>query len=177
MVALKEFTKRHVPVPLHSDFAMAPAEPLPLAWVAANRIVASGKVMNPEQKISVYDAMKGITITAARTFEMDKEIGSIKVGKQATFTILEQNPFRVDPAKIRDIPITGVVYKGRIILNKGKLLGGEHDAHGCIGPAGYSWCEKTKQCERPWELAKKQGFANTSEAFNKFCNDSDSGDR
>ena len=169
MVALKEFTKRGVPVSLHSDFAMAPAEPLLLAWVAANRIVASGKVMNPEEKISVYDAMKGITITAAHTFEMDREIGSIKVGKEATFTILEQNPFKIDPVKIKDIPITGVVYKGRIILNKGKLLGGGHDAHGCIGSAGYSWCEKTQSCERPWELAGKRDFPNTPEAFNAFC--------
>ncbi len=170
MVALKEFTKRGVPVSLHSDFAMAPAEPLLLAWVAANRIVASGKVMNPEEKISVYDAMKGITITAAHTFEMDREIGSIKVGKEATFTILEQNPFKIDPVKIKDIPITGVVYKGRIILNKGKLLGGGHDAYGCIGSAGYSWCEKTQSCERPWELAGKRNFPNTPEAFNAFCN-------
>ncbi len=172
MVALKEFTKRGVPVSLHSDFAMAPAEPLLLAWVAANRIVASGKVMNPEEKISVYDAMKGITITAAHTFEMDREIGSIKVGKEATFTILEQNPFKIDPIKIKDIPITGVVYKGRIILNKGKLLGGGYDAHGCIGSAGYSWCEKTQRCERPWELAKMKDFPNTPEAFNSFCNNS-----
>ncbi len=173
MVALKEFTKRGVPVSLHSDFAMAPAEPLLLAWVAANRIVASGKVMNPEERISVYDAMKGITITAARTFEMDKKIGSIKVGKEATFTILEQNPFKIDPVKIKDIPITGVVYKGRIILNKGKLLGGHHDAHGCIGSAGYSWCEKTQQCERPWELAKEKNFADTPRSFAAFCNNPD----
>ena len=169
MVALKEFTKRHVPVSLHSDFAMAPAEPLLLAWVAANRIAASGKVMNPEQRISVYDAMKGITITAARTFEMENEIGSIKKGKQATFTLLEQNPFKIDPVKIKDIPVAGVVYKGRMVLNKGKLVGGDRDAHGCIGSAGYSWCTSTKQCERPWELARKHGFANTREAFDTFC--------
>ena len=118
MVALKEFTKRNIPVSLHSDFAMAPAEPLLLAWVAANRIVASGKVMNPGEKISVYDAMKGITITAARTFEKENEIGSIKKGKEATFTLLGQNPFKIAPKDIKDIPVTGVIYKGRVILNE-----------------------------------------------------------
>jgi hypothetical protein len=169
LVPMKELTKRGIPMSLHSDFAMAPAEPLLLAWVAVNRIVASGKVMNPEQKISVYDAMKGVTITAARTFEMENEIGSIKKGKQANFTLLEQNPFKIDPVKIKDIPVAGIVYKGRIILNKGKLTGADRDAHGCIGSAGYSWCERTKQCERPWELAKKNGFENNQEAFDKFC--------
>jgi len=173
MVALKEFTKRGVPVSLHSDFAMAPADPLLLAWVAANRIVASGKVMNPEEKISVYDAMKGITITAARTFEMDKKIGSIKVGKEATFTLLGQNPFKIPPEKLKDIPVIGVIYKGNIKLNKGKMVDNDRDAHSCIGSAGYSWCEKTQQCERPWELAKKHGFENTPESFATFCNNSD----
>lgn len=50
-----------------------------------------------------------------------------------------------------------------------KLVGADRDSHGCIGSAGYSWCTKTNQCERPWELAKKQGFANTKEAFDQFC--------
>jgi len=170
MVALKELTKRGLPVSLHSDFAMAPAEPLLLAWVAANRIVASGKVMKPEERISVYDAMKGITITAAHTFEMDGEIGSIKVGKEANFTLLEQNPLKIDPVKIKDIPIAGIVYRGRMILNDRKTVGGDRDANGCIASAGYSWCERTKRCERPWELAKKCGFKNTREEFDSFCN-------
>ena len=170
MVAMKELTDRNIPLSLHSDFAMAPADPLLLAWVAANRIVASGKVMNPEQKISVYDAMKGITITAARTFEMENVIGSIKVGKEATFTLLEQNPFKIPSEQMKDIPVVGVVYKGKMKLRKGKLVGNDRDAHGCIGSAGYSWCEKTKNCERPWELAQKHGFENTKEAFNTYCN-------
>ncbi len=169
MVALKEFTKRGVPVSLHSDFAMAPAEPLLLAWVAVNRIVASGKVMRPDERISVYNAMKGITITAARTFEMDKEIGSIKVGKEATFTLLEQNPFKIDPTKIKDIPVAGVVYRGRMILKKGSRVGGDRDAHGCIASAGYRWCARTNKCVKPWELAKKKKFENTKEAFDRFC--------
>ena len=169
MVALKEFTKRGVPVSLHSDFAMAPADPLLLAWVAANRIVASGQVMNPDEKISVYDAMKGITITAARTFEMEDVIGSIKVGKEATFTLLEQNPFKISPERLKDIPVVGVVYKGNLKLNKGKRVGGDRDAHGCIASAGYSWCEKTKNCQRPWTLADRHNFDNTKDGFDRFC--------
>ncbi|MXN76170.1 hypothetical protein GR157_15665 [Burkholderia sp. 4701] len=49
------------------------------------------------------------------------------------------------------------------------IVGGDRDAHGCIGSAGYAWCESTGQCERPWELAKQKGFANSAEAFAQFC--------
>lgn len=117
MVALKALTDNDIPLSLHSDFAMAPAEPLLLAWVAANRIVASGKVMREDQKISIYKAFQGVTITAARTFEMDHRLGSIADGKEASFTILTQNPFKIDPANIKDIPISAVVYKGRYLPN------------------------------------------------------------
>lgn len=31
-------------------------------------------------------------------------------------------------------------------------VGGDRDAHGCIGSAGYLWCGKQNQCVRPWTL-------------------------
>ncbi|WP_457608642.1 peptidase [Nitratifractor sp.] len=48
--------------------------------------------------------------------------------------------------------------------------GASRDAHGCIPSAGYRWCARTKQCERPWELAKKEHFEKSAEAFDAFCN-------
>ncbi len=32
-----------------------------------------------------------------------------------------------------------------------KPIGGERDEHGCLGAAGYSWCESKQKCIRPWE--------------------------
>ncbi|MCE9640159.1 MAG: hypothetical protein K8S22_08435 [Betaproteobacteria bacterium] len=49
------------------------------------------------------------------------------------------------------------------------LLGADRDAHGCIPSAGYSWCQRTGQCERPWELAAKEGFKRDADEFNKYC--------
>jgi hypothetical protein len=49
------------------------------------------------------------------------------------------------------------------------MVGGDRDAHGCIGSAGYAWCERTQQCERPWELAKAHGIANSAQAYEQFC--------
>lgn len=33
------------------------------------------------------------------------------------------------------------------------IVGNDRDAHGCIGSAGYSWCELKQKCLRPWEEA------------------------
>jgi len=48
-------------------------------------------------------------------------------------------------------------------------IGGDADAHGCIASAGYRWCPATRQCERPWELARAKGFENSETGFEAFC--------
>lgn len=48
-------------------------------------------------------------------------------------------------------------------------VGSDRDEHGCIGSAGYSWCPRTEECERPWELAERAGFANTPNEFTEHC--------
>lgn len=32
-----------------------------------------------------------------------------------------------------------------------ELAGGDRDVHGCIGSAGYTWCEAKNTCLREWE--------------------------
>ncbi|VVB80194.1 Uncharacterised protein [uncultured archaeon] len=32
-----------------------------------------------------------------------------------------------------------------------QVVGGDKDEHGCIGSAGYSWCEVKQKCLRSWE--------------------------
>ena len=113
--------------------------------------------------------MKAVTLTAARTLNQEKNLGSIKKGKVANFTILEENPFKVDSMKIKDIKVTAVVHKGKMVKNDIKLVGTDKDTQECISSAGYKWCSKTKQCERPWELAKKEKFENTAKAFDNYC--------
>ncbi|WP_313441013.1 hypothetical protein [Stenotrophomonas sp.] len=49
------------------------------------------------------------------------------------------------------------------------VVGGDRDAHGCIGSAGYQWCQRSQRCERPWELAQAQGLANSAEAIDAWC--------
>ncbi len=122
LVRINSLVSRDIPVSFHSDFSMAPMEPLTLAWTAVNRVTSENNAFSPDQKISVYDAMKAITIDAARTLNLEKQIGSIEVGKKANFTILKENPFKIDPMKINEITIIGTVYNGKFYINKSANL-------------------------------------------------------
>lgn len=105
--------RRGVPVALHSDFAMAPAAPLLLAWTAITRETQSGKVFGPEERLTLNQAMKAITIDAAYILHLEDRLGSIEAGKLADFTVLDQDPYAVGTAGLRGIEIWGTVFEGR----------------------------------------------------------------
>lgn len=120
MLRLKSLVDNGIRLSLHSDFPMAPAEPLKLAWVAANRLSASGKVLAPEERISVDAALRAITIDAAYAVQLENSIGSIAPGKIADFTVLEQDPYEVQPEALKDVPVWGTVFEGKVFPIKTK---------------------------------------------------------
>ncbi|PKH07959.1 amidohydrolase family protein [Moritella sp. Urea-trap-13] len=114
LVRVNSLMKNNIPVSFHSDFSMAPMEPLTLVWTAVNRITSQGNKVSQGERISAYQAMQAITINAAHTLRLEDKIGSIVVGKTANFTLLEQNPLKVTPMQIKDIPVWGVVFEDQV---------------------------------------------------------------
>jgi hypothetical protein len=84
---------RGTPLALHSDCPMAPLEPLRLAWVAANRETLSGESIGTNECLTVEQALRAITIDAAWILRLENEVGSIRSGKKADFTVLDADPF------------------------------------------------------------------------------------
>lgn len=114
MVRIGSVARAGVPLSLHSDMPVGPAKPLFNAWAAATRLTTSGRVAAPDQRISVELALRAITIEAARSWQMENDLGSISPGKLANLTILEADPRAVGAEKLKDVPILGTMYRGRI---------------------------------------------------------------
>ena len=102
----------------HTDTPIVRPKLLHSVWAAVNRITRSGVEIGPEQRISVYDALKGITINSAYAYFEEDSKGSIKVGKRADLVILDGNPLKVDPMKIRDIQVLETIKDGEVIYRK-----------------------------------------------------------
>jgi predicted amidohydrolase YtcJ len=92
---------------------MAPAEPLFLAWTAASRETMSGKVFAPNERLTLDQAIRAVTIDAAYMINMDTTLGSIEAGKLADFAVLDKDPYEVGVDGLRDIKVWGTVFEGR----------------------------------------------------------------
>jgi predicted amidohydrolase YtcJ len=114
MNAAKSALAAGIALAIHSDEPVTPMAPLFTAWCAVNRLTSSGRILGPDERISVQDALYAITMGAAYTLKLDHEIGSIEVGKCADFAVLEDDPLGVDPANLRDIKVWGTVQAGRV---------------------------------------------------------------
>ena len=98
---------------MHSDAPVTPIGPLFTAWCAVERKTASGRVLGQEERLSVDQALRAITLGAAYTLKMDHLVGSIESGKFADFAILEEDPYSVPSDALKDIPVRGTVLGGQ----------------------------------------------------------------
>jgi hypothetical protein len=57
-------------------------------------------------------AMRAITINAAYSWRMEKDLGSIEPHKIANFTVLDEDPYAVAPMHLKDIKLWGTVFEG-----------------------------------------------------------------
>ena len=99
-------------VSFHSDFMMAPPEPLTLAWCAATRRTRGGRVVSPSERLTLEQALRGVTIDAAWALRIEHEVGSIAAGKRADFAVLLDDPFELGVERLNEVRIAGTVFQG-----------------------------------------------------------------
>lgn len=69
---------------------------------------------NPDERISVIDALKMATIGGAKLSFDENDRGTLTVGKIADFVVLDKNPLKIDVEKIKDINIEALYLNGKL---------------------------------------------------------------
>jgi predicted amidohydrolase YtcJ len=104
----------------HNDPPGTPQLPWIAAWTAVHRRTGESEtVLGPEQRVTVDDALRAMTIEAAYQLHLNQEIGSIEFGKKADFCVLEADPLEIDPLELNDLPVWGTVFGGELNPAKG----------------------------------------------------------
>lgn len=71
-----------VPFTVHSDAPVTPMGPLHTAWCAVNRVTSSGRVLGKEERISVEEALKTITLEPHTSSRWTMRLGVSKQEKE-----------------------------------------------------------------------------------------------
>jgi predicted amidohydrolase YtcJ len=114
MNPLKSALRHGVQFSTHSDGSVTRLDPLMSTWIAATRKTMSGKVLGPNERITVEEALRMQTMGAAYLMFKDDVLGSITPGKLADFAILAENPLDVPVDHVKDIKVLGTVMGGRL---------------------------------------------------------------
>jgi predicted amidohydrolase YtcJ len=105
-------------ISLHNDPPVTPEEPLRNISVAVTRTAPSGRVLAPEERLTVEQAIRAQTIDAAWQLFADDVIGSLEVGKYADMVMLSADPRAVPPEQIADLDVRATFLAGRQVYGQ-----------------------------------------------------------
>lgn len=105
-------------ISLHNDPPVTPEEPLRNISVAVTRTAPSGRVMAPEERLTVEQGIRAQTIDAAWQLFADNVIGSLEVGKYADLVIVSADPRATAPQSIADLEVQATFLAGRQVYPK-----------------------------------------------------------
>jgi predicted amidohydrolase YtcJ len=102
-------------ITLHHDAPVAGIDILGVISAAVNRRTTGGEVLGEAEKLTPAEAMRAVTIDAARQYFEEDRKGSLEPGKLADMVILDQNPLKVKPMAIKDIKVLETIKEGKSI--------------------------------------------------------------
>jgi predicted amidohydrolase YtcJ len=101
-----------------SDWSVSSVNPMPQIETAVTRVDAEShatEVLNPEQRITIAQAIEAFTLGSAYVNHHEDVTGSIEVGKFADLIVLDQKLFEIEPEKISDTKVLLTLFGGKAV--------------------------------------------------------------
>ncbi|WP_286830953.1 MULTISPECIES: amidohydrolase [Kordiimonas] len=114
----KSFVEADARIVWGSDWPVSTSNPFHSIEVAVLRkdpLNAEDQRWIPEEALSVDDMIRALTINGAYLMGQDDIRGSIEVGKEADFIILDADPYKIVPETISDITVINTFISGACV--------------------------------------------------------------
>ena len=80
--------------------------------------------LNPDEAITLEQALVVVTLGSARVLGAEKALGSIEKGKFADMIVLDRNLFDIKPSDIGDTKVMNTILNGEVVYSRA-VLGNE----------------------------------------------------
>ncbi len=113
---LKTSIKKGIVATNHTDYGVTPLSQLFLLWTSVNRLSRSGQVIGPDERLTVTEGLRAITINGAYQYGEEHIKGSLEKGKLADLVILSENPLTAEVGRLKDITVLETIKQGKTIF-------------------------------------------------------------
>jgi predicted amidohydrolase YtcJ len=116
MYAINSLLKSGATVAFGSDWSVSSPNPFEEMETAITRLGALGDTTEPflpEEAITLAQALDAFTINAAYVNRLEKDTGSLEVGKRADLAVLDRNLFDIEPAELSDTKVLVTLFEGK----------------------------------------------------------------
>lgn len=116
-MAYRSFLDAGISVAAGSDFPPGPFDPRMAIQGMVTRTGWDGKTWGANQRITVAEALRVLTLNGAYNSHEEAIKGSITPGKLADFVVLSDDPFTMPQDKIKDLQIVRTVVSGSPVFH------------------------------------------------------------
>ena len=110
--------KEKIVYTFHQDSPVLEPNMFETIWCAVNRKTKQGITLGTDERISVIEAIKAVTVNSAYQCFEEKNKGSIKEGKIADLIIVDKNPLKIDKNEIKNIQVLETIKSGETVYKK-----------------------------------------------------------
>ncbi len=115
--AHRDYIDAGLPWALASD--NKPYQLVKTLWAAVTRTEAVyGRIVGPAQRVSVEEALRALTASGAYVCFNEQRLGTITPGKHADAIAFAEDPFTIDPTRLRDLEVDFTMSGGAAVHDR-----------------------------------------------------------
>jgi predicted amidohydrolase YtcJ len=109
-----------------SDYNVTPYPARYGLWASVARETQAGAYgrtpFGLAESVDIHTALRSYTIRAAHQLFLEKQVGSLEVGKDADIAVWEQNLYEIPSAELKDLVCDLTMVAGKVVYRRGPQI-------------------------------------------------------